>query len=153
MATINPTVITAYNPGSQDLFTIEYPFANVPQYVSVGSTAALTFSTLGTSIGTDASIDNETGEITLQADVTFSITVHADPSTTTPSSYKFVNEGDNEIEGLPAPIGDSLVLTITPAVESVYQVIAYTNNGSDWGYPSQIQNATIIIQAIAGYEA
>ena len=159
MATINPTVKEAFLEGFQNLYTITLvndtnDSAGVPQYNSPGSSVPVTFDTAGTSVGTDASIDLTTGEITLAADIVWNISVQADQEGPGPTgSYQFVNEGNNEPEGLAQPIGHPLTFTVLPTVESVYQVIATAANGGQWTYPSRLSNVTIVITAVSGYAA
>ena len=159
MATVNPTVKEAFLEGFQNLYTITLVndtngSAGVPQYNSPGARVPVTFDTAGTTVGSDASIDLTTGEITLAADIVWSITVQADqegPGAT--GSYQFVNEGNNEPEGLAQPIGHPLIFTVMPTVESVYQIIATAPAGGVWSYPSRLSNVTIVITAISGYTA
>ena len=153
MATINPTVISAFNSIPQDLFTIDQT-NGVTSYVSAGNLVPLTFDTLATQVGTDASLDLQTGELTLAADIVWSVTVQADqngPGTT--GSYQFTSEDDNTVEGLPQPLGHPLVLTVLPTVETVYQVKALAPNRGVWTYPSQLANVSIVVTAVSGYTA
>jgi hypothetical protein len=149
------TVQTVYNTGSQNLSVLVYPLPGVPGYESLGNAVAMTFNTVGNDVGTDATIDGVTGTITLATDVTFLITVHATTNSSTAGFYKFVDIENSVATGLPTPFGQTLSLTITPGVndstELTYHILACTESGADWLYPAQIQNATLIVQAISGF--
>jgi hypothetical protein len=159
MATVNPTVISAYNATNQDLFTVSLvndtnDTAGVPQYNSVGASFPIVFDTVVTSVGTDASLDTATGELTLAADIVWSVLVQADQNGPGPiGTYQFVSEDDNTVEGLPQPLGHPLVLTVLPAIETVYQVIAFAPEGTVWNNPSQLANVSIVVTAVSGFEA
>ena len=157
MALANATVISAYNTVPQDLFTISLVndtngSAGVPQYNSAGSLVPLTFDTVQTQVGTDASLDLQTGELTLAADIVWSVTVQADQTGIgATGTYQFTSEDDNTVEGLPQPLGHPLVLTVLPTIETVYQVKALAPNGGEWQYPSQLANVSIVVTAVSGY--
>jgi hypothetical protein len=120
----------------------------------------MTFNTTGTDIGTDISIDHETGEITLGTGVTgvtYQLTALAFAGQTSVlnalqgATYQFYNESDNTPVGVFAPIGVPLVTTITPSTETIYQVKMFSHEGYPFRYPDQIVNATLNVVAISGY--
>ena len=169
MATINPSIVDAYNETIQPMWTAETvttipsvpdheaqfpPVLGATYFVSKGSSVPLTFDTTQTAIGSDISLDATTGEITLAADVTYLITVTARQIGVTPTgTYQLIAEGDNTQFGLSETIGLPLIITITPAVESVYQVTVKPADGGLWPYPATIADASIVIQAVSGYTA
>ena len=183
MATINPSIVDAYNETIQPMWTAETvtTIPSVPDheaqfpaqlgatyFVSKGNAVPLTFDTVTTNIdtditfdgatqtaiGSDISLDATTGEITLAADVTYLITITARQIGVTPTgTYQLIAEGDNTQFGLSETIGSPLVITVTPAVESVYQVTVTPADGGLWPYPAGIANASIVIQAVSGYTA
>ena len=168
MSTINPSIVDAYNATIQPMWTAETvttipsvpdqpqfpPVLGATYFLSKGSSVPLTFDTTQTAIGSDISLDAETGEITLAADVTYLITVTATQIGGTPvGTYQLIAEGDNTQVGLSAPIDAPLVITVTPTVESVYQVTVKPGGGGLWPYPAAIADASILIQAVSGYTA
>ena len=169
MATINPSIVDAYNETIQPMWTAETvtTIPSVPDheaqfpaqlgatyFVSKGNAVPLTFDTVTTNIDTDITFDGATGEITLAADVTYLITITARQIGVTPTGTdQLIAEGDNTQFGLSETIGSPLVITVTPAVESVYQVTVTPADGGLWPYPAGIANASIVIQAVSGYTA
>jgi len=160
MTIINSTVLTAYNTGFQDLFTIDLVndtngSPGVPQYNSPGNQVAVTFSTLGDTVGTDASLDTVTGELTLAADITWIITVQVDQVGPGPvGTYYFGTSDGLSVIGLSQTLNRPLSVTVTPAIETVYQILALAPNwvtGGTWTYPARLSNVTLTVQAASGY--
>jgi hypothetical protein len=149
---VDSTGFTTYvaNSGNYNTYT-------VTEYLTAGNIAAMTFNTTGTDIGTDISIDHETGEITLAADITYQLTALAFAGETSVlnalqgARYQFYNESEDTNIGVFAPIGIPLVTTVTPSVETVYQVRMFSHEGLPFRYPDQIVNATLNVVAISGY--
>jgi len=125
-------------------------------YESQGTRVPMVFPTIETNVGTDISIDAETGEITLAADITYQINVSCQPLTNPASfggHFELWDEGSNAQVGQSIPInGTTLVATVTPSVETVYQVFAVAPEGQPWAPPAGIQFAAISIVAVSGYE-
>ena len=153
MANINPTYIQATNTGAQDLFTIE-DNDGVPRYIAGGSTAVVTFTNLDSNIDDDASIVAETGQIGLDnAGQTFLITAQLNFTGTAPASIKLVETESGIQHGVTVRAGETLQVSFTPADSLYYQIVLFTNDGSNFVYPNQIKNATLSVQAVAGYPA
>jgi hypothetical protein len=154
MATINPSLVSAQNAGDQALYTIDTILNGVPQYNSIGLEVPIIWDTIDDQVGTDISLDMETGEITLQAGITYAITAAAD-ILGGQGFYKLILEGSDPVTiiGNPSVGGVPITATITPTIETVVQLLVYTNNDEPWVYPSRIKNSRILIQAIAGYAA
>jgi len=154
MADLNPTFIQAINTGEQDLFTIDTN-AGVPRYISAGSSAVVKFSELAADIDTAASMVAATGQLTLttstQTSQTFLITSQLVFTSNTPASIKLVETATGVQHGLTVPASKTLQVSIAPASTSTYQVVLFTDNGADFVYPNQIKNASLAVQALAGY--
>tara|TARA_R110000868_G_C10905598_1_gene764598 strand:+ start:537 stop:1568 length:1032 start_codon:yes stop_codon:yes gene_type:complete len=140
------TTATA-NTGIYNTFT-------VTKYNSIGTVSPIIWDTIDDQVGADISLDLTTGEITLQADITYAITVAAD-ILGGQGFYKIILEGSDPLTavGNPSVGGIPLTVTFTPTIETVMQILVYTNSGEPWVYPSRIKNSRILIQAIAGYTA
>ena len=158
MANINPTYIQATNNGTQDLFTInEFIPATednrgVTTYGIIGNEAVVVYTNLDSNVDSDASIDPATGQIGLDnAGQTFLITAQLNFTGTTPVSIKFVETETGTQHGLSAPAGQTLQVSITPGDSLYYQIVAFTNDGSNFVYPNQLRNASVSVQAVAGY--
>ena len=153
MSTINPTVLSAYNEAAQDLFTIE-DLDGVPRFVAGSSQAVVTFDTVESNIDTDASFDAATGELTVGVDstlTTYLITVTLDNTSKAPSSFALYSMGT--FGSIRRATGQTLTATVGPFLEeTTIQVVAYTDDETLFQYPSQIRNASIVVQAISGYE-
>jgi hypothetical protein len=160
MANINPTYIQATNNGTQDLFTITEFIATtednrgVPLIYGNGNSAVVVYTNLDSNIDDDAGIVAETGQIGLDnAGQTFLITAQLNFTGTTPVSIKFVETESGIQHGLTAPAGQTLQVSITPGDLLYYQIVAFTNDGRDFVYPNQLKNASVSVQAVAGYPA
>jgi hypothetical protein len=160
MADINPTYIQATNNGTQDLFTITESIATteenrgVPLIYGNGNSAVVVFTNLDSDIDSDASIDPATGQIGLDnAGQTYLITAQLNFTGTTPVSIKFVETETGTQHGVTAPAGQTLQVSITPGDSLYYQIVAFTNDGRDFVYPNQLKNASVSVQAVAGYPA
>jgi hypothetical protein len=154
MSTINPTVLSAYNAAAQDLFTIE-DLDGVSRFVAGSSQEIVSFNTVESNIDTDASFDEEVpGGILFGAVstlTTYLITVFLDNTSQAPSSFALYTLGT--FGSIRRAAGQTLTATVGPfAEETVIQVVAYTDDETLFQYPSQIRNASIVVQAISGYE-
>lgn len=153
MSTINPTVLSAYNDAAQDLFTIE-DLDGVSRFVAGSSQEIVSFNTLASNIDTDASFDAATGELTVGAVstlTTYLITVFLDNTSQAPSSFALYSQ--STFGPIRRAAGQTLTAIVGPFLEeTVIQVAAYTDDGTLFQYPSQIRNASIVVQAISGYE-
>lgn len=170
MASVNPSLVSAYNSGAQQFYTTqqvdtipavsgnEAMFPAVEgafYYESAGSAVPLTFDQEETAVGTDVVIDGATGEITLQQDITYNITVTSERSLAggvAAGFYQVYDLTNAETVGIPVPFGLPLVITVTPAAETVYEIIATNAAGTAWTAPGQIVNAAITVTAVSGFE-
>lgn len=151
MSIINASVWTATNT-TQDLFTITNPIPGVPQYNAIGPEVPLVFNFVQTNIGNDIEIDKETGNISLKEKITYQIQVLAD--ITGDQGLYQIQLGETGDPVSPAsPGGFTLVTTITPDVDSVYQIKVFTNSGRQWRYPSQVLNTSVTVTAVSGFES
>ena len=123
------------------------------QYVSSGSIVPVLFPTVDVTVGTDISIDAQTGEITLAGGQTYNITVTSFPLSNPASQGGTLQLYDNGAAaqiGPSHPIGSSFFGTVAPTVESVYQILAVAPNGAAWTPPAGIQHAEITITSVSG---
>lgn len=158
MADIFPTYIQATNAGTQDLFTInEFIPATednrgVTTYGIIGNQAVVIYTNLDTNLDDNATIVAATGQLTMDnAGQTFLITAQLNFTGTTPTSIKLVETDTGIQQGLTVPAGQTLQVSITPADVLDYQIVAFTNDGSNFVYPNQLRNASLSVQAVAGY--
>jgi hypothetical protein len=151
MALANPLVITVASTGTQQLYSISYPFTNVPQISSIGSSVVVNFGSTATSTtSTSASVNLSTDVITLQPNIVFQLIAQTQISANQPSQLAFVN-GSGATIGFAQPAGQTLVVTTSSASTQTVTLVASTVNGTPWLYPSQITNAQVTIQALAGW--
>ena len=155
MATINPSIIDAYNTTIQPMWTAETvttipsvpdheaqfpPVLGATYFVSKGSSVPLTFDIKQTNIDTDITLDGATGEITLAADVTYLITVNARQIGVTPTgTYQLVSLGTDSQLGPSVTIGEPLIMTVGAFfAPTVWQVTVTPADGGLWPYPAGI---------------
>jgi hypothetical protein len=152
MATAILSTAFAYNDVSQDLFTISTTPEGTTQYTSLGNNVPLVFNTVATNLGTNISIDDATGEITLQPG-TYTLVALAQAGGTGGSSalngatYGFINEAGPYADSITQTIGTPLTTNLTLASETILQVILTGHNGNSFQYPDQVVNASINIQS------
>lgn len=164
MATASPGLLVALNQGKQDLFTISYPLENVPKFDTIGPVALMQFPvTSSVSIGSNATIDNDTGIVTLQAGLTYRIEARAFPvpNQKQPLFYAIGTIADGSFDtpiSYSSEVGSVSISFFTPSVETEIAVAIFGESLADSNlfvknleYPSQVENAAISIQVIDGF--
>ena len=162
-----PPTAFAYNEGSQDLFTIDNFIApsentrGVTRYGSVGNQANLTYNTfLVNQDFFDIDFDPATGIFTLTSheyapqSAVYLVTAQATFNGNTPVRIKVMNLTDNVQVGPSVPAdGTTLQVSVTfvDDPEKDFVIVAYTEDGSLFTYPAQINNAQINLQQLSGY--
>ena len=152
MAILSPTIINAIN-GNQQLFTIDYPTEDVPQYNTVGNSAVLLYTSTPTNNDVDASVaTDDTGDIGLNDGLTFNIICQVSARISVPTFYKLVERDTGTQVGDARPIELPLQVTINSQAETYYNIVVYTVSGNNFAYPDQISDINLTVQAVAGYE-
>lgn len=161
MATGNASVAFAYSSNAQPLYTITETDEGTMQYNSIGNVVPLIFTDIVTGVGSDISIDTETGEITLQGSgsgITYTLTTLVNPGDQVNSSsalngaiIQVWDEAGPYPQGITGTLGETLFTTITCTSETVVQVLLTGANGNIFRYPDQVYNASINVQAVNGY--
>lgn len=133
-------------------------FFTVPEYSTLDNAIIVQFPTTTTTIGTDITIDSDTGIISLVGGKTYEIETRAFP---TPNSKEPINMAiatyvdgslDSAISFI-TPLGDITVSYYTPSTDTdiAIAVVSATDSKSFLHYPSQIEKASIAIKVIDGF--
>lgn len=158
MATASPSLLVAINQSTQDLFEISFPFDNVPQYDSVGTSAIMKFPTTLSTVGTDISINSSTGIVTLAAGKTYKIEARAFSTLNSKqnlSTYIALTSGGNLSTAISfkVPMGEQAVAFITTTNSTTIAVGIVDTEDSDVSltYPTQIEKAGLAVQVVDGF--
>ena len=155
MAIVNPGFASAHIGENQDLFIISTTDYGATAYSSPGATVTVVFDAADETIGSEVAIDTDTGDITIQPNLTCSLTatvfLNQVPTINKWPSCQWYNVTDSVELGNAAPAGTPVTATITPAAETVV-VLKLTNaNGANWEYPAQITGGQVAAEIISGY--
>lgn len=153
---IDPGYLTAHSSVNQNLSTITFPFTNVPQYNSVPSPQFIVWNTQDTASGSNIALNTSTGEITLEANITYMLAATATsnlPTSATQKPYmRWVDTTGSVALGTETPFGMPCVAVFTPNAQSVVTCQVFNSANQPFVYPNQVQNAQLVVTEVAGYE-
>lgn len=152
--TTTPGFLSGSLAGTQDLFAISFPLTDVPQYDKLADGATVIFDTEGDSGGTGIALDTDTGILTLDTTLSFSLTATVNTNMplnpVTEAGYQWFNVTADESFGPFVKFGEACTATITTTEESEIVLKVYSNE-SEFAYPNQLTSASFTAQVIGGY--
>ena len=157
MAIANPG-LTVGATQEQDLFSVETTDSwredvpGVPFYQPVDKITTVVTGFLVKQIGTDSSLDTDTGIIQLDSGFTFNVTARAflAPNAKQTGTCMIVDADTDMPLSFAVPIGEIAISVVTTTAPTNVKFVVISDS-SEWDYPSQIVNATFGAQVIDGF--
>jgi hypothetical protein len=138
------TTATA-NTGSFQLF-------DVPEYETAGTTVNVLFNQSSLVEGTDIAVEENTGVITLAADLTYSLYASANVNVAG-ATYQWYDLTNDAALDVAMPVGVAITTMVTPSVETDYCLRIISAAGTEFVYPAQITNGQLVVEVVSGFIA